>query len=87
VSDVEAILDARVSIDALHELFGVEIDDEDYDSVGGFVYHHLGKVPVAGDEVRVDGLTLRVLSVLGRRIKKVRAKKTAHEAERPAAAS
>jgi CBS domain containing-hemolysin-like protein len=87
VSDVEAILDARVSIDALHELFGVEIDDEDYDSIGGFVYHHLGKVPVAGDEVRVDGLTLRVLSVLGRRIKKVRAKKTAHEAERPAAAS
>jgi CBS domain containing-hemolysin-like protein len=37
------------------------------------VYHHLGKVPVAGDEVRVDGLTLRVLSVLGRRVKKVRA--------------
>ena len=41
------------------------------------MYHHLGKVPVAGDEVRVDGLTLRVLSVLGRRIKKVRAMKVA----------
>jgi CBS domain containing-hemolysin-like protein len=76
VTETEAILDARVSIDALRELFGFEPDDdEDYDTVGGFVYHHLGKVPSAGDEVRVDGLTLRVLSVLGRRIKKVRAKK------------
>ncbi|HEY8173899.1 MAG TPA: hemolysin family protein [Dehalococcoidia bacterium] len=75
VNETEAILDARVSIDALRELFGFEIDDEDYDTIGGFVYHHLGKVPVAGDEVRVDGLTLRVLSVLGRRVKKVRARK------------
>ncbi|MEX2247038.1 MAG: hemolysin family protein [Dehalococcoidia bacterium] len=80
VNDSEAILDARVSIDALEELFGFQPEDEhDYDTVGGFVYHHLGKVPVAGDEVRVDGLTLRVLSVLGRRIKKVRAKKIAEE--------
>ena len=74
VNDTEAILDARVGMYALSELFGFAPEDEeaDYDSVGGFVYHHLGKVPVAGDEVRVDGLTLRVLSVLGRRIKKIR---------------
>ena len=74
VNDTEAILDARVGMYALSELFGFVPEDEeaDYDSVGGFVYHHLGKVPVAGDEVRVDGLTLRVLSVLGRRIKKIR---------------
>ena len=79
VNDSEAILDARVSIDALSELFGFQTDAEDYDTIGGFVYHHLGKVPVAGDEVRVDGLTLRVLSVLGRRIKKVRATKSSHQ--------
>jgi CBS domain containing-hemolysin-like protein len=75
VNETEAILDARVSIEALDDLFGFQPDgdDQDYDTIGGFVYHHLGKVPAAGDEVRVDGLTLRVLSVLGRRIKKVRA--------------
>jgi CBS domain containing-hemolysin-like protein len=81
VNEREAILDARVSIDELRELFGFETKDEDYDTVAGFVYHHLGKVPAAGDEVRVDGLTLRVLSVLGRRIKKVRATKTLDEDE------
>ncbi|HZP56833.1 MAG TPA: CNNM domain-containing protein [Dehalococcoidia bacterium] len=87
VNETEAILDARVSIDALTELFGFETDDQqDYDTVGGFVYHHLGKVPVAGDEVRVDGLTLRVLSVLGRRIKKVRARRLPPEGAAPAKA-
>ncbi|MDP9237188.1 MAG: hemolysin family protein [Chloroflexota bacterium] len=77
VNETEVILDARVSIDALGELFGFEVDEaqQEYDTVGGFVYHHLGKVPIAGDEVRVDGLSLRVLSVLGRRIKKIRATK------------
>jgi CBS domain containing-hemolysin-like protein len=81
VNETEAIIDARVSIDALTELFGYEPDEEeqDYDTVGGFVYHHLGKVPVAGDEVRIDGLNLRVLSVLGRRIKKVRARRVEQE--------
>jgi putative hemolysin len=81
LNEREAILDARVGMYALSELFGFEPEEEeqDYDSVGGFVYHHLGKVPVAGDEVHVDGLTLRVLSVLGRRIKKIRV--THHEDE------
>jgi CBS domain containing-hemolysin-like protein len=80
VSESEAILDARVSVDMLTELFGFESEDQqDYDTIGGFVYHHLGKVPSAGDEVRVDGLTLRVLSVIGRRIKKVRARRVVEQ--------
>jgi CBS domain containing-hemolysin-like protein len=72
VSDSEAILDARVSIDALHELFGIRVEEGDFDTVGGFVFNHLGKMPSAGEEIRVDGLIVRVLSVSGRRIKRLR---------------
>jgi CBS domain containing-hemolysin-like protein len=68
----EAILDARVSIDDLNEIFGLAVEGEDFDTVGGFVYHLLGRVPTPGDEVSTNGLRLRVLNVLGRRIKKVR---------------
>ena len=75
VSEVEAIVDARVGIDALNELFDLDLSNEDYDTVGGIVYAKLGKVPVAGDEVEVDGIRLHVLSVIGRRIKKVRVTK------------
>jgi CBS domain containing-hemolysin-like protein len=68
----EAILDARVSIDDLNEIFDLAIEGEDFDTVGGFVYHLLGRVPASGDEVCADGLRLRVLNIIGRRIKKVR---------------
>ena len=75
LTDTEAILDARVSLDALNELFDLRVEGEDFDTVGGFVYHQLGRMPAPGDEVHADGLTLRVLSILGRRIKKVRVTK------------
>ena len=81
LTETEAILDARVSIDALNELFGLQIEGEDFDSVGGFVYHQLGRMPAPGDEVRADGLTLRVLSTLGHRIKKVRVAREAAAVE------
>jgi len=84
VNDNEAIVDARTSIDDLNELLGLEISDEEFDTVGGFVYHELGRMPAHGDEVRADGIRLRVLSVVGRRIKKVRVTKVAHqEADAP----
>jgi magnesium and cobalt exporter, CNNM family len=82
VDDTEAIVDARVSIDDLNELLGLNIEGEDFDTVGGFVYHELGRIPLAGDEVESDGLRMKVLSVVGRRIKKIRVKK-----EPPAAPS
>jgi CBS domain containing-hemolysin-like protein len=72
VSESEAILDARVSIDALQELFGVEVEEGDFDTVGGFVFSHLGKMPSVGEEIEVDGLVMRILSVSGHRIKRVR---------------
>ena len=72
ISPDEAILDARVGIDDLNEIFDLAIEGEDFDTVGGFVYHLLGRVPIPGDEVSDDSLHLRVLSVIGRRIKKVR---------------
>ena len=73
VSEHDAVIDARVSIDDLNELFGTEIAPQDFATVGGLVYAQLGKIPNVGDEVQVDGLTISVISTLGRRIKKVRA--------------
>jgi len=46
-------------------------DDDEYDTVGGLVYHRVGGVPSPGDEVNVDGLRLTVESTDGRRVGKV----------------
>ncbi|MCH8950368.1 MAG: HlyC/CorC family transporter, partial [Chloroflexi bacterium] len=81
VTDDEAIIDARVGLEELNELFSLEIEGEDFDTLGGFVYHQLGRMPAPGDELQADGLNMRVLSVMGRRIKKVRVTKVAVEQE------
>lgn len=75
IDENEVVVDARVGIDDLNELLGLDIEGEDFDTVGGFVYHHLGKIPIVGEEVQADGLRLKVLSVAGRRIKKVQVRK------------
>lgn len=77
VGENEVVVDARVGIDDLNELLGLDIEGEDFDTVGGFVYHHLGKIPIVGEEVQADGVRLKVLSVAGRRIKKVHVTKEA----------
>lgn len=79
VNDNEVILDARVTLDELNELFDLDIEGEDYDTVGGFVYDQLGRMPAPGDEVQADGLGMRVLSVKGRRISKIRVTKAEAE--------
>jgi putative hemolysin len=74
LSDDEARVDGRASIDDLTEHFGVDLDGADreqYDTVGGLVYHEIGGVPNVGDTVEVDGLTLTVESTDGRRVAKV----------------
>jgi putative hemolysin len=73
--DGEAILDGRADIDEMGELVDPPLeleDDEEYDTVGGFVYHRIGRVPVVGDTVAVDPFTITVIKVTGRRVGKVR---------------
>jgi putative hemolysin len=77
LSDDEARIDGRASVDDLGELFDVELagleDSEEYDTVGGLIYHRIGGVPRPGDQVRLEeqGLTLTVESTDGRRVGKV----------------
>jgi CBS domain containing-hemolysin-like protein len=75
VSQDEAIVDARVGIDDLSEMFDVQMKKNDFDSIGGFIINELGRIPNVGDNVSVNGISLKVLSVAGRRIKKVRVTK------------
>ena len=58
---------ARMPIDELGDLFGIELDDDEVDSVGGLLAKHLGRLPVAGSTVTVDGLNLSAERTEGRR--------------------
>ncbi len=86
ISDDEAIVDGRASTDSLEELFGYRVEGEDFDTIGGFVFDQLGKIPDAGDEVLVDGLHLTVVRMDGRRIARVRVRRTADDPGAPGSA-
>ncbi|MFQ5593778.1 MAG: hemolysin family protein [Anaerolineae bacterium] len=72
VSQDEIIFNARVDLDDVNRLMSLNLPTEHGDTLGGLVFSELGKIPSQGDEVHVDGVTIEVLSVVGRRIKQVR---------------
>ncbi|MBA2720030.1 MAG: HlyC/CorC family transporter [Chloroflexi bacterium] len=74
LSDDEFRVDGRADVDDLAEIFDIELsfeDEDEYDTVGGLVYHRIGGVPSPGDVVEVDGLHLTVETIDGRRVGKV----------------
>jgi putative hemolysin len=74
LSDHEARVDGRADVDELLELFDLDLkleDADEYDTVGGLMYHRIGGVPAPGDTVDVDGLQLKVETTDGRRVGKV----------------
>ena len=60
-------MDAGVSIEQLNQMLGVSVESEGFDTIGGFVYKQLGKIPSPGDCVERDGIRVEVSSTVGRR--------------------
>ncbi|TFC05772.1 HlyC/CorC family transporter [Cryobacterium adonitolivorans] len=58
---------ARLPVDELGELFDLDLDDDEVDSVGGLLAKALGRLPVAGSEARTSGLILTAERTEGRR--------------------
>ncbi len=58
---------ARMPLEELAELFGVEIDDEDVETVAGLLAKALGRVPIAGARASAHGLALQAAGTQGRR--------------------
>ena len=66
-------VDARVRVDELNDRFDLELpDDEDFDTIGGFVYSHLGRVPEPHENFTWRNLRITVLGAGKRKIEKLR---------------
>jgi len=74
VSDHEALMDARVPFSEVKETFGLEDSDgeEEFDTLGGYVTHELGRLPKVGETIQRSGVKFIVESVDGRRIGRIR---------------
>jgi putative hemolysin len=77
LDDDRVRFDGRASVDDIEEawddldLDGLLEDRDEYDTIGGLVFHRIGGVPKPGDVVQLEGLTITVESTDGRRVSKV----------------
>jgi CBS domain containing-hemolysin-like protein len=74
-------LDGRAHIELLDELFGVEIEDPEFETVAGLIFSALGSVPQVGESVESHGLRFTVEAVADRRIQTVRVDRVEPAAE------
>jgi putative hemolysin len=71
VDDDTYRLDGMFPIDEFNGRFGTDLPDEDFHTVGGFVFGQLGRAPEVGDDVSWNGLQFDVLEVDGSRIERM----------------
>lgn len=66
------VFDARIGLDEVSRLVDYELPTEESDTLGGFIYSRLGRVPSVGNQVAFGPLTMEVQSISGRRIQQVK---------------
>jgi putative hemolysin len=71
----EFLFSGGIDLDDVNQLTGSELPKDTSETLGGFIYSQLGRVPTHGEEIAAGGLHLVVEEVSGRRIRKVRAMK------------
>jgi CBS domain containing-hemolysin-like protein len=84
IDDNTLRVDAKMSIDEVNELLGVELPHEEWDTVGGLVFGLTGRLPTPGERLTFDSLEFITERVVGRRIKKVVIRKLAQPREEAA---
>ncbi|WP_427868758.1 hemolysin family protein [Leucobacter luti] len=65
--DGSFLVSARLSVERLGELFEIELDDDDVDTVGGLMAKEFGRLPDTGDTVDVAGIELTAVEIERRR--------------------
>jgi CBS domain containing-hemolysin-like protein len=83
VSEEEYLFHGRIDLDDFNQVMGSHLTKDAAETLGGFIYSKIGRVPVGGEQVEVENLLLTVEQVSGRRIRRVRAvvRSTIPEAE------
>jgi putative hemolysin len=66
------LFSGKVDIDEVAQRLGVQIVREGFETVGGFVMAHVGRVPAVGERFEADGLSVEIVDAERRRINKVR---------------
>ncbi|HEX9796715.1 MAG TPA: hemolysin family protein [Anaerolineales bacterium] len=73
IEDDQYLFNGGIDLDDVNQLIGSDLPKDTSETLGGFIYSQLGRVPHPGETLAAGGLQLVVEQVVGRRIRKVRA--------------
>lgn len=65
------VVDATIDLPTLNDLFGITLESEGAATLGGVIFHHLGRIPEPDEQFRLGDLEFTIESVVGRRIGRV----------------
>ncbi|MDS1030518.1 hemolysin family protein [Bacillota bacterium LX-D] len=82
ISETDYEFNGRVLLEEVSELLGIHLEEETVYTIGGYIFNRIGRKPVLGDEVSIDGYVFTVAEVKGLRIIKVKATKKPSESFR-----
>ena len=68
VADADVLVAGTMNIGELNERFALEIPDDEFTTIGGYIFGALGRVPVSGDRITASHAVFTVLGMQGRRI-------------------
>jgi putative hemolysin len=71
----EYIFQGRIALDDFNQVMDSHLPKDEADTLAGFLYDRMGRVPQGGETLQVDGLLLTVEQVAGRRIRRVRVRR------------
>ena len=71
-ADGHFVVSGKVNIDEVAQRLNLQIEREGFETVGGYLLSHLGRVPAVGERFEIDGLIVEVLDAERRRINRVR---------------
>ena len=70
--DGSYVFDGLVLLDEVSEIMGIQFDEPEEDTIGGYVFGLIGRQPVVGDSVEANGYKFEVLDSTGFRVLRVR---------------
>ena len=85
INDSEYIFQGRVDLDDFNDIMASELPKDEADTLGGYIYSRIGKVPTGGEMIKYHDLQLTVEQVAGRRIRKVRVNKISPKTQKAGA--
>jgi CBS domain containing-hemolysin-like protein len=71
-ADAAPVLSGSTPLRDVNDAFGLKLDEEDYTTIGGYVFGALGRLPRVGDHVAVPGAVFEIVEMEGRRVGAVR---------------